>query len=1053
MKISLESAERGARMLAVAVLATVAVTAGAAPDAVAGPVTPLTITKFALQTTRSVPVGGPFTPENWGFANEPVTYTQAGGHLNGQGGGADALTATIEFESETAVEYVNNLELHRPVPTRDPKDIVVDLPTGLLGNPTALPRCPLTLVTRYRPCPIVTQVGVAEVELHHGEGFVAPIVDVEPEEGQSAEFAIESPWGINFIMTAHVVRAPEEAGKPAGYGITVVTKSIPIEEIYRVVTTFWGVPAASIHNPERGLRCNRVLSTHGPNDWGCTSPGGERSGEPETPFLTMPSDCYAGRQAATIRSDSWEEPGRVGVNGKYEGYVQEQSTMPGVTGCNLLGFAPEVRTEPDTLLADAPMGLGLDLVVPQPETPTRLATPEMRKSVIGFPSGVSISPSVVDGVQACNEFGPEGINFTGSGSEEKGVDDELQLAHGHCPNASTIGTAEAVTPLLSEPLKGHIFLARPACGGTGQSACTERDAANGDLYQLYLELGGEGQLANAGVNIKVRLKTKANPATGQLTAVAEEIAQLPFSELKVHLNGGPRAPLDNPAQCGQATTTADFTSWAAPGTTPEGVLVPGLADATPSSSYEVQGCSSSPGLAPAFVAGTVIPTAGKFSAFTLNLSRKDREQYVKGIQVHTPPGLLGMLSNVPLCPEEQANNPAAFGECTTSKIGTTRVASGAGSHPFEIEGNMYLTGPYEGAPFGLSIVTHAVAGPFNLGLVIVRARVNVDPVTSALTITTDETGPYALPQIIFGVPLRLQRIAVNVDRPNFMFNPTNCHAQGITATISGNAQALANVSSPFAASDCKSLAFKPHFTAFTSGHTSRTKGAFLDTRLSYPKNALGNDSNIASVRVELPRALPSRLSTLNHACPDSVFDQNPANCPPESRVGYARSTTPLLPVPVEGPAFFVSHGGKGFPDLIIVLQGDGVTVDLVGSTFINKAGITSSAFKTIPDVPVDSFELYLPEGKYSALAANRNLCQAAQTRTRLVKRKVRGRLKGRTVTRIVTKRIKSLGLVMPTELVAQYGAVLKQNTPIAVQGCAAPKMRKPKKPTHPKGRK
>jgi hypothetical protein len=364
-----------------------------------------------------------------------------------------------------------------------------------------------------------------------------------------------------------------------------------------------------------------------------------------------------------------------------------------------------------------------------------------------------------------------------------------------------------------------------------------------------------------------------------------------------------------------------------------------------------------------------------------------------------------MLSSVPLCPETQANNPSVYGECTASKIGTTRVASGAGSHPFEIEGNVYLTGPHDGAPFGLSIVTHAVAGPFNLGLVVVRARIDIDPTDSTATITTDETGPYAVPQVVFGVPLRLQRITANIDRPGFMFNPTNCAAQQIGASVSGNQNAIATATSPFAVGGCKSLGFKPRFTVSTSGHTSRVNGASLDTKLSYPKGALGNDANIARVKVSLPKQLPSRLTTLQQACPAATFNANPAGCPKASIVGIAKTSTPLLPVGLSGPVFFVSHGGQAFPSLIVVLQGDGVRVDLTGTTFINKAGITSSTFKTVPDVPVNTFELYLPQGKFSALAANGSLC------------KLQSKLK------------------MPTEFVAQNGAVMKQSTKIRVTGC------------------
>jgi hypothetical protein len=721
-----------------------------------------------------------------------------------------------------------------------------------------------------------------------------------------------------------------------------------------------------------------------------------------------------------VRADSWQEPGRVEENQRFVGYVEKEATLPGVTGCNLLAFNPTINLEPDEERADEPVGLGVNINVPQTEKPKELATPQLRDAVVTLPEGMSVSPGVVDGIQACNALGPEGINITGPESEEVGLNGELRLAPGHCPDASTVGTAEAITPLLGVPVKGHVYLKRPGCGGPGQSACTEEDALDGNLYQLYLELGGTGVFGNVGIQIKVAGKTEANPSTGQLTTVFEENPQAPFSELKIHLNGGPRAPIDNPAVCGPAVTTADFTPWSAPGTTPEGLSLAGTPDATPSSFFTVGGCASPPGLNPGFVAGTVTPQAGQFSAFTMNLSRQDREQYVKGIQIHTPPGLLGMLSSVQLCGEPEANN----GHCPeSSKIGTTRVASGAGSHPFEIEGTVYLTGSHDGAPFGLSIVTPAVAGPFNLGLVVVRARIDVNPETSTLTVTTDETGPYALPQIIFGVPLRLQRITVDINRPGFMFNPTNCAPQQITAVISGSQNTTTTVQSPFAVAGCKSLAFKPVFKVTTSGKTSRANGASLDARVSYPAGSVGSEANIARVKVDLPKQLPSRLTTLQKACTAQTFNANPAGCPAPSIVGIVKASTPLLPVGLEGPVYFVSHGGEAFPSLIVVLQGDGVRVDLTGSTFISKAGITSSTFKTVPDVPVNTFELYLPEGKFSALAANGNLCTSK--------------------------------LAMPTAFVAQSGAEIHQTTKIAVTGCpkkkAKAKKRK-KKSTHSHGR-
>jgi hypothetical protein len=1024
-------------LLAIALSCALLLLALEAP-ARAGAVTPLGIKSFSMQTIEGVEqriVGFQSTGEpDLELVNKPYNFTQAGGHPWG-------LVTTGELTSEAGVEG-------EPQPTRDAKDIVASLPPGLLGDPQALPRCPLALLTTGGGgrCPAASMVGSYVLHESVGREFVGPIVNVKPEAGQSAEFALDlAGSGVTDtpILTAHLVRTAE-----GPYAFTVVSNEIPpLTTLVKFELTFWGVPADPSHDPMRGLFCRKLGGSVAPLVCG-TSPeevGNRPSGAPLVPFLTWPTNCSAGPEKATLRADSWQEPGSVS-EGHYSGYAEATTTIPAVTGCTNLHFEPGtgIELQPDTQQADAPVGLGVNLHVPQNESPTSTAAPLLRNTRVTLPEGMSVSPGVVDGVKACEATGPEGINIEGSESEEKGLNGELQLAPGHCPDASIVGEAEAITPFLPVPVKGHVYLARPGCGGSGQAPCTEQDALDGNLYKLYLEIGGKGVLEGEGIVFKVPFETEANPATGQLTTNVSELVQAPYSEVRIKLNGGPRAPIDNPATCGSATTTADFTPWSGPGITPEGLQVAGTSDLLSSSSFNVDlagdgqatPCPSLP-FNPGFQSGTVSPQAGAFSSFTMDLTRADREQYVKGIQIHTPPGLLAMLSSVPLCPEAQANDPAAYGECTASKIGTTRVASGAGSHPFEIEGSVYLTGPHDGAPFGLSVVTHAVAGPFNLGLVVVRARIDIDPVNSTATITTDETGPYALPQIIFGVPLRLKQITVNIDRPGFMFNPTNCNAQQITAKISGSQNATASVSSPFAPVGCKSLAFQPQFKVSTSGKTSKALGASLDAKVSYPSYTPGNESNIAYVKVELPKQLPSRLTTLQKACVAAVFDANPANCPSASIIGIVRTLTPLLPVPLTGPVYFVSHGGEAFPSLVAVLQGDGVRVDLTGTTFIDKHGITSSTFKTVPDVPVSSFELYLPEGPYSALAANGNLC--ALTSTTTLKRRVTVKVHGRTVHRTVTSKVsKPASLSMPTEFVGQNGSVLKESTPVTVTGCAKP---------------
>ena len=509
---------------------------------------PLRITSFSVQATEAV--GVPISHESWGFEYRPVPFVQAGGH-------PDAIATKFDFETEEV--YNGFLGQYYSAATRDVKDVDVDPPPGLLGNPTAVPRCPLKVALgRVKECPADTQVGTEVITFRGGTGFMGPLVNVTPEAGQSAEFAFENDGGFAQVLTGHVVRT---AG---GYGLSVTSNGIPSIGIESAEVTFWGIPSAAVHNPQRGLFCQREpgkANGETPFVWGCGAAsynpsgglGGESSGTPEIPFLTWPTNCAAGPLPALIKADSWEEPGV---------YTSAESTMPGVTGCNLLQFDPGIEVLPDTLLADAPVALGVNLTVPQTEEPQRLATPELRSAVVTLPEGMSISSGIVDGIQACNESGPEGINFTGPESEEVALDGELQLAAGHCPNASTVGTAEAVTPLLAEPLKGHIYLARPGCGGAGQAGCTDEDAVDGNLYKLYLELGGTGPLANTGVHLKIPGEVQANPATGQLTTRFEGFPvgdpprldgnpQLPFSELKVDLNGGPRAPIDNPRRAGR----------------------------------------------------------------------------------------------------------------------------------------------------------------------------------------------------------------------------------------------------------------------------------------------------------------------------------------------------------------------------------------------------------------------------------------------------------------------------------------------------------------------
>jgi hypothetical protein len=390
--------------------------------------------------------------------------------------------------------------------------------------------------------------------------------------------------------------------------------------------------------------------------------------------------------------------------------------------------------------------------------------------------------------------------------------------------------------------------------------------------------------------------------------------------------------------------------------------------------------------------------------------------------VTLPPGLLADVGSVPQCSEAQAN----AGTCPESTlVGTALTSVGPGPNPLQVAGKAYLTGPYNGGPYGLSVVVPAVAGPYNFGTVVVRQSIRIDPTTAQVT---DVSDPF--PTIIDGIPLRLRRVDVVLNRPGFTFNPTSCNKLAFNGSISGSplgsprrlngtigyatqAGAVAPFTAPFQVTNCQALKFAPKFTVTTSGKTSKANGASLTAKLSYPNAPQGTQANITRVKVDLPKQLPSRLTTLQKACTTAQFNANPAGCPKASMIGYATVHTPILALPLSGPAIFVSHGGEAFPSLTMVLQGDGVTIDLVGTTFISKAGITSTTFKTVPDTPFSTFELKLPQGKFSALAANGNLCKSK--------------------------------LAMPTEFLAQNGAKINESTKVSVTGCAKKKASKHKR--------
>jgi hypothetical protein len=976
---------------------------------------------------HKVPIGE--TPAPFGVEDYELTNEEVGGALDAQAGSHPfQQTSTIVLNTSSATSASAQSSALA-------KDLNFRWPAGLIGNPTRFPQCTLAQFFT-NTCPQTSVMGVATTRIDEAGGIgvsnlVVPLYNLEPAPGEPARLGFY-PAGTPVFIGA-TVRTGED------YGITVHVENITQSIAYlSSEVTVWGVPGAAGHDAERGDAC--LSEARGASR---KTIEGEHLApcaplqETEPPaFLTLPTAC-TGPLDSVVQGDSWREPRPPG-----EEPTLAKAALPALDGCNRLAFDPSIEVTPDGTAASTPTGLTVDEHVPQQSTldANGLAEAAVKGLSVTLPEGVQINPSAGDGLLSCTE-------------EQIGLRSPVATA---CPQDAKLATVRVKVPVLEHELTGAAYLA------------TQNQNPFGSLVAMYVY--AEDPIS--GVRIKAAGEVLINPLTGQLTAhfeadpafagqgeTSEFLPDAPFEDVVLHFFGGERAPLATPARCGAYTTTGTFTPWSSQPNDEAAMTVHASStfDITsgPASESEPNG-TPCPGMRlpfnPLLTGGATNVNAGAFSPFTLTMTRKDGEQNLQSIEAKLPPGLSGILSNVELCPEPQAN----LGECPpNSLIGESTVSVGVGGDPFTVTGGkFYLTGPYNGsgactvaggggalpggassptqsspgcAPFGITFEVPAKAGPFDLkrnsanpagedacDCVIVRGKIEINPITAAITITSDPPGsPYAIPTSIEGIPLEIQHINAITTRGNFQFNPTNCNKMEVTGTIHSSENMTDTIGVPFQVTNCAALGFKPAFKVTTSGKTSRKNGASLHVQLTYPKAPFGSQANIKSVKVDLPKQLPSRLTTLQKACPAKTFEANPAGCSAASIVGHAVAVTPLIPVPLAGPAYFVSYGGAKFPELVIVLQGYGVTLDLHGETFISKAGITSSTFHTVPDAPVGSFELNLSQGPDSALAANGSLCKSK--------------------------------LAMPTAFLAQNGAEIHESTKISVTGC--PKTKKAKRKT------
>ena len=883
-------------------------------------------------------------------------------------------------------------------PVALPRDLRFDLPPGLIGNPNAVSQCAMAdffaLVDEANLCPPNSVVGVASVVAFEPLipskeiSVTVPVFNLVPAQGEPARFGFEVAGKIPIVIDTSV-----RTGQDYGVDATV-QDATETGGVLRSQLTLWGVPGDSRHNSSRGWECvdGGMFQIRVKKICPATSE------EPDAPFLTLPTSCTTDPQAEPVRfsmeTDSWANPGS--FLGDEYAWMNEEGQLLGFTGCEALPFTPSIEVSPEQHTASTATGVEVDVKVPQKTTleANGLAEADVRNTTVTLPAGLQLNPSAANGLQACTEAQVGFEGFT------PGADiQQFSTTKPECPKASKLGSVHIKTPLLSHELEGWLYLAEPAPNGEAgrnpfDSLVAVYLVAEDPVSGVLVKLAGEGHL---------------DESTGQISTTFDNAPQVPFEELHVDLFGGERASASTPAFCGAYPSAALFTPWSNTGQ---------VSASSPAAEFEVLagvgggGCpGGSQGFGPLFKAGSADANAGVFTSFTVTLERADGQQQFSGLSVDLPQGIAALLSSVTPCAEPPAGVEWSCGE--GSLIGHSTALAGLGGHPVSLGGNVYLTTGYDGAPFGLLVQTRAQAGPFDLGNVNVRSRIDVDPTTAAVSITT-EPGPRdeALPAIIRGIPAQIKAIVVNVDRPDFEFNPTNCASKEIEGTIDGAERALATVSVHFQVENCQSLPFGPRLSASAVGHGSKAQGTtFRVTVSSGGVNGAGvAQAGIAKVDLQLPKQLSSRLPTLQKACTEAAFNANPASCDEGSVIGYATIHTPVLKTPLSGPAYLVSHGNAAFPDVEFVLQGEGIKLILDGKTQI-KSGITYSKFESTPDAPFTTFETVLPAGPHGVLTPN----VAESKHFDLCGEK----------------------LVMPTTMEGQNGDVLEQNTKITIEGCAA----------------
>jgi hypothetical protein len=835
-----------------------------------------------------------------------------------------------------------------PFADGDLRNLSIEMPPGLIERPLAVPQCsnedfhtpresPWEESLSGESCQDKAQVGIvtARSAREGGSTRTFGLFNLAPPPGAPSELGFNA-YGNPVSLVPSIRQAEGE------YGITLETKNVSQQlDVTGLTVTIWGVPWSVIHNHQRGNCLNALEPTFG---WAKCSvgPPSEPQHAPRA-YLTLPTDCETGLSFTAV-AESWQQSGS----------VARTSLATGPLDCSGLRFEPKATAQLSDPRASSPSGYAfhievdnLGILEPKLQAPT-----PVRKAVVTLPEGVTINPSVGAGLGVCT-----------LGQYE--AETETSPPGSGCPNESKIGDFRVKSPIVAAEIDGSIFLAAP------------HDNPFGSFLAVYLV----AKAIDRGILVKVAGRLDPDPNTGSLTATFDRLPQLPYTDLSINFREGQRSPLATPATCGPISTEASFTPWRDPSVVRHKSLPAAI-------TAGLGGGPCPSGLAPfapQAKGGTLNSRAGAYTPFYLHLTRQVTEQEIVSYSAQMPPGLLGKIAGIPYCPEaaiEAARVNSGVAErdrpsCpAASQIGRTFSGYGVGSVLAYAPGNLYLAGPYRGSSFSVVSVNSALVGPFDLGVVIVRSAIRIDPETARASI--DATGTDPIPHIVDGIPIHLRDVRAYIDRPNVTLNPTSCAPFTVASALNGAGQryadrsddTLAVATAPFQAFDCASLRFKPRIALGLQGGARRGDHPSLRVVVR-PRPG---HANIASAQVTLPPSIFLDQSRIETICSRVQFAAD--RCPPGSVYGRVRAFTPLLEAPMEGPAYLRASNNE-LPDLVFALRGQGIEVNVAGRIDSFRGGIRGS-FPTIPDAPVRKFVLKLKAGARGVLVNAENLCRVPQ---------------------------------------------------------------------------